>query len=52
MMTTGSERKATVVLVHGAFHGGWCWDRVTPGLAAAGVDTGTIGAWRDAGGIA
>lgn len=27
----------TVVLVHGAFHGGWCWDRVVPGLAAAGL---------------
>jgi pimeloyl-ACP methyl ester carboxylesterase len=29
---------ATVVLVHGAFHGGWCWDRVVPGLTEAGVD--------------
>jgi pimeloyl-ACP methyl ester carboxylesterase len=24
------------VLVHGAWHGSWCWDRVTPLLAAAG----------------
>lgn len=24
------------VLVHGAWHGGWCWQRVTPLLAAAG----------------
>lgn len=28
---------ATVVLVHGAFHGAWCWDRVVPLLEAAGV---------------
>jgi pimeloyl-ACP methyl ester carboxylesterase len=24
------------VLVHGAWHGAWCWDRVIPGLEAAG----------------
>ncbi len=27
---------ATFVLVHGAFHGPWCWDRVTPLLRAMG----------------
>jgi thioesterase domain-containing protein len=27
---------ATFVLVHGAFHGGWCWQRLTPYLQAAG----------------
>src|SRR6201746_2903671 len=27
---------APVVLVHGAWHGGWCWDRVAPLLRAAG----------------
>ena len=26
-----------IVLVHGAWHGPWCWDRVTPLLDAAGV---------------
>lgn len=26
----------TFVLVHGAWHGGWCWQRVTPALRAAG----------------
>ena len=26
------------VLVHGAWHGGWCWQRVTPLLRAAGHD--------------
>jgi len=27
---------ATYVLVHGAWHGGWCWQRVAPLLRAAG----------------
>ncbi|GIG86994.1 alpha/beta hydrolase family protein [Plantactinospora endophytica] len=27
---------STFVLVHGAWHGGWCWRRVTPLLRAAG----------------
>src|SRR5437588_788625 len=26
----------TFVLVHGAWHGGWCWRKVTPLLRAAG----------------
>lgn len=29
---------ATYVLVHGGGHGGWCWDRLTPLLRAAGHD--------------
>jgi pimeloyl-ACP methyl ester carboxylesterase len=33
---------ATVVLVHGAWHGAWCWDRVTPHLDAASVPHVTI----------
>lgn len=28
---------ATVVLVHGAWHGPWCWDRVTPLLDERGI---------------
>lgn len=31
---------ATILLVHGAWHGSWCWERVTPLLDARGV------AWR------
>lgn len=27
----------TLVLVHGACHGGWCWDKVVPPLEAAGL---------------
>jgi pimeloyl-ACP methyl ester carboxylesterase len=26
----------TILLVHGAWHGGWCWDRVLPTLSAKG----------------
>jgi len=29
---------STFVLVHGAWHGGWCWDRVAPLLREAGHD--------------
>ncbi len=29
-------KKATFVLVHGAWHGAWCWHRVVPLLEAAG----------------
>ena len=30
---------AIVVLVHGAWHGAWCWERVIPGLVDHGVRT-------------
>jgi pimeloyl-ACP methyl ester carboxylesterase len=32
---------ATFVLVHGGFHGGWCWQRVARRLRAAGHDVHT-----------
>ena len=32
---------ATFVLVHGAWHGGWCWQRVTPLLRARGHEVHT-----------
>ncbi|HVA05676.1 MAG TPA: alpha/beta fold hydrolase [Acidimicrobiales bacterium] len=31
-----------VVLVHGAWHGAWCWERVLPLMAAAGVPTTAV----------
>lgn len=31
-----ASRGRTYVLVHGAFHGGWCWSRVAQRLTAAG----------------
>src|SRR3954463_14174121 len=30
---------ATFVLVHGAWHGGWCWERLMPERAAAGHES-------------
>lgn len=33
---------ATFVLVHGMWHGGWCWKRVTPLLRAAGHEVHTV----------
>lgn len=32
-----SPKPPTVVLVHGAWHGGWCWQRVLPLLAQHGL---------------
>ncbi len=32
----------TIVLVHGAFHGAWCWEALVPELAARGIDTVTV----------
>ncbi len=32
----------TVVLVHGAFHGAWCWRRVVAGLEGRGISTRAI----------
>jgi pimeloyl-ACP methyl ester carboxylesterase len=31
-----------VVLVHGAWHGAWCWERVVPLLEARGLDVRTL----------
>ena len=31
-----ASKPRTYVLVHGAWHGGWCWKHVTPRLRAAG----------------
>ncbi|MFU1998082.1 alpha/beta fold hydrolase [Bordetella avium] len=33
---TRSPHASDLLLVHGAWHGGWCWERVAPLLAAAG----------------
>jgi hypothetical protein len=32
---------AAFVLVHGAWHGGWCWKKLTPLLRAAGHEVFT-----------
>jgi pimeloyl-ACP methyl ester carboxylesterase len=38
---SATTAQATYVLVHGAWHGGWCWNRVAPLLRAAGADVFT-----------
>ncbi len=46
---------ATVVLVHGSWHGSWCWERVVPLLARHGLRVATIdlpSCGRDAAGLA
>jgi pimeloyl-ACP methyl ester carboxylesterase len=35
-ITAGREKMATFVLVHGAWHGSWCWARVRQALIAQG----------------
>jgi pimeloyl-ACP methyl ester carboxylesterase len=32
----------SVLLVHGAWHGSWCWEPLLPHLAAAGLDVATV----------
>jgi pimeloyl-ACP methyl ester carboxylesterase len=51
----GDRSAATVVLVHGSWHGAWCWDRVVPLLAPHGLRVATIdlpSCGRDAAGLA
>ena len=31
-----------VLLVHGAFHAGWCWDRLFPHLAERGIEASVV----------
>jgi pimeloyl-ACP methyl ester carboxylesterase len=37
-----SRVRSTVVLVHGAWHGSWCWEQVLPLLAARGITARTV----------
>ena len=36
LVATRHDSPTTFVLVHGAWHGGWCWNKVAPMLRAAG----------------
>ncbi len=36
------ETRATVVLVHGAWHGSWCWEHLTPHLLAGSLAVQTL----------
>jgi pimeloyl-ACP methyl ester carboxylesterase len=37
-----ARTEGTVVLVHGAWHGAWCWDKVVAELEAAGVPVAAV----------
>lgn len=42
-MSASQERSRTsIVLVHGSWHGAWCWKRVLPLLRGAGVDAHAV----------
>src|SRR5690242_7083119 len=41
MSTPASEHSRSFVLVHGAWHGGWCWKRVSPLLRSSGHEVFT-----------
>ena len=41
-MTTSTTTPATVVLIHGAWHGPWCFDKVVTGLEPRGVPVVTV----------
>ena len=52
-----SDAPTTLVLVHGAWHGSWCWERVAPliereGLAVATVDLPSVGPRKRGAGLA
>jgi pimeloyl-ACP methyl ester carboxylesterase len=36
------DQRPALILVHGAWHGSWCWERVTPLLAARGLAVHTV----------
>ena len=42
MMPAMPDEHATILLVHGAWHGGWCWEAVTELLEAEGIATATV----------
>ncbi|MDM7943630.1 MAG: alpha/beta hydrolase [Hydrogenophaga sp.] len=42
MTATAQPDPTAIVLVHGAWHGAWCWSRVLPLLRKAGVDSHAV----------
>ncbi|MEV5177421.1 alpha/beta hydrolase [Streptomyces flaveolus] len=41
-MTTVETDQPTILLVHGAWHGAWCWERLVPELTALGWRVTTV----------
>lgn len=44
-----STAKPTIILVHGAWHGSWCWKFQTPALEALGYAVETVDLWCTSG---
>jgi pimeloyl-ACP methyl ester carboxylesterase len=42
MNAPAADPKTAIVLVHGSWHGAWCWRRVLPILRQAGVETHAV----------
>ena len=40
--SSSPDNRGIVVLVHGAWHGAWCWERVVDGLAAVAIESVAI----------
>lgn len=41
-MADRSTTESRLLLVHGAFHGAWCWDRLLPELSARGLEAEAV----------
>ncbi|MFG2452829.1 alpha/beta fold hydrolase [Streptomyces sp. NPDC048512] len=41
-MITAMQGQPTILLVHGAWHGAWCWDKLVPELAIRGWNVETV----------
>ncbi|MPY30190.1 alpha/beta hydrolase [Streptomyces adustus] len=41
-MSADKYSQPTILLVHGAWHGAWCWDKLVPELKARGWDVATV----------
>jgi len=43
--------RTPIVLVHGGWHGSWCWERLVPGLESSGYQTHVVDWLRSPGGV-
>ncbi|MFC9915041.1 alpha/beta fold hydrolase [Streptomyces sp. NPDC059862] len=41
-MTPDATVRPTLLLVHGAWHGSWCWDKLQAGLGVEAIETRTV----------
>ncbi|MEU9242266.1 hypothetical protein [Streptomyces sp. NPDC048385] len=41
-MSADTYSQPTILLVHGAWHGAWCWEKLVPELESRGWDVATV----------